>query len=227
MGAPATDSSDADALVGPAVALVRSWARTSERSLSRAERRERERFADLTGDPGSVAFTMSFADRVLRPRSDDVAARQLRRVVRGASPAFLSPLDRGLLRSGARPVATPTGDGDVAGPAPAAPDRRRPGGRSGGPDAGPTSVGDLPSEGFGVNVNLLGEYVLGEQRSAPPARRHRRPARAAGRRLRLGQGLRGRPASSTCGATRTTRPRHERLRTDPAGRRRRTRRRSS
>ena len=45
---------------------------------------------------------MAFCDRVLRPESPEVAARQLRRVVTAGPPRFLSPADRALLRWGAR-----------------------------------------------------------------------------------------------------------------------------
>ncbi|HEX4017897.1 MAG TPA: bifunctional proline dehydrogenase/L-glutamate gamma-semialdehyde dehydrogenase [Frankiaceae bacterium] len=151
-----------DALTAEAAALVTEWLHSAEASLSRRQRRERRRFQILTGDPRSLAFTMAFCDRVLRPESDAVAAAQLRAVAEGPTPPFLGAADRVLLRAGVR----------LAGAIPAVVmpatrrrlrqivgalvvDRSDP--------AFARHLRRLRGEGFAVNVNLLGEYVLGEQ----------------------------------------------------------------
>ena len=150
----------ADSLVGPAVELARQWLESA--APTRSERAQARRLHALTSDPGSVSFAMAFCDRVLRPESPRVAARQLRRLAGGPKPAFLSPADRTLLRWGARlSSALP---GTVV---PLA--RRRLRALVGDlvADAQDPALGHhlarLRAEGFGVNVNLLGEAVLGHE----------------------------------------------------------------
>ncbi len=151
-----------DGLVADAVALVSEWLRQSERSLTRRQRRDRQRFQLLTGDPRSLAFTMAFCDRVLRPESASVAAAQLRAVAAGPAPPFLGLVDRLLLRAGVRLAA--------AAPHVVMPVTRRRLRQIVGPlvvdrsdPAFARHLRRLRDQGFGVNVNLLGEYVLGEQ----------------------------------------------------------------
>jgi RHH-type proline utilization regulon transcriptional repressor/proline dehydrogenase/delta 1-pyrroline-5-carboxylate dehydrogenase len=153
----------ADSLVGPAADLARHWLESA--APSRAERVQARRLHALTSDPGSVSFAMAFCDRVLRPESPGVAARQLRRLARDARPAFLSPADRVVLRSGAR----------LSAPLPATVvrlARRRLRAMVGDlvADAEDPALGRhlarLRAQGFGVNVNLLGEAVLGHEEAA-------------------------------------------------------------
>jgi len=151
-----------DAITADAVALVHRWLEQASASRDRGERRTDEQFRQLTGDPSSVAFTMAFADRVVRPESDAVAATQLRHLVTGPLPTFLSPIDRLLLRAGAtlaRPlphVAMPLA-------------RRRLRAIVGNlvVDRNDATLGrhldHLRSDGFSVNANLLGELVLGDE----------------------------------------------------------------
>jgi RHH-type proline utilization regulon transcriptional repressor/proline dehydrogenase/delta 1-pyrroline-5-carboxylate dehydrogenase len=162
---PAGPSDDvADSLVDPAD-LVRAWLDRADRALSRAERRDSLRLHRLTSDPSSVDFTMAFADRVLRPESASVAAEQLRLLVARDLPPFLSPLDRALLRVGAacsRPLprlvmplarrrlrqivgALVVDQDDAA--------LRR-------------YLAHRKAEGYRVNANLLGEFVLGDAEAA-------------------------------------------------------------
>ena len=150
----------ADALVGPAAELARHWLESA--APTRSERARSRRLHALTSDPGSVSFAMAFCDRVLRPESPHVAALQLRRLARGPKPTFLSPADRTLLRWGAHlSSALP---GTVV---PLA--RRRLRALVGDlvADAQDPALGHhlarLRAEGFGVNVNLLGEAVLGHE----------------------------------------------------------------
>ena len=108
---------------------------------------------------------MAFCDRVLRPESPDVAARQLRRLVAAGRPRFLSPADRTLLRWGARLSSSLPGA-----VMPLA--RRRLRALVGDllADATDPALGrhlaSLRAEGFRVNVNLLGEAVLGHAEAA-------------------------------------------------------------
>ena len=161
---------------------------------------------------------MAFCDRVLRPESPGVAARQLRRLAGGPEPAFLSPTDRALLRWGARlSSALP---GTVV---PLA--RRRLRAMVGElvADAEDPALGRhlarLRAEGFGVNVNLLGEAVLGDEEAA-----RRRDALVAlmarrRRRLRLGQGLVRRRATQPVVVPRDARPHQGRAASHAARRR--------
>ncbi len=150
--------------VAPAVAIVRGWLKAAESSLDRRERRDRDRLRDLSGDPRSVAFTMAFCDRVLRPESDAVAAEQMRKLVAGPLPSFLSRIDRALLRLGARLSMFP---GLVM---PLARRRLR---QMVGPLIADCSdpalqvhLSRLAERGYRVNLNLLGEVVLGEAEAA-------------------------------------------------------------
>ncbi len=154
-----------DALVEPAVALVRTWLAAAERALTSKERRERRRFQLLTGDERSLAFTMAFCDRVLRPEDPAVAARQLVALGSGSPPAFLSGADRLLLKAGVQVAERLPG---VVMPL----TRRRLRQVVGGliVDRDDPSLArhlrGLRAAGFAVNVNLLGEDVLGEQEAA-------------------------------------------------------------
>ena len=154
-----------DRLIDPAVARVRAWLAAAERSARPGERRESARLRALAADPGAIAFARAFFDRVLRPESDRVAAETLRAVASGPLPGFLSFADRALLRAGA--ALAPALPGVVM---PLA--RRRLRGLVGGlvvdrADAPlAAALGELAAVGFSVNVNLLGELVLGEEEAA-------------------------------------------------------------
>ncbi len=94
------ESADADALADPAVDLVRTWlAAARDRTADTAETK---RLAELLDDPAGPGFAMRFVDLVIRPEDDRAAARQLRAIVTStAVPGFLGPVDRLLLRLGA------------------------------------------------------------------------------------------------------------------------------
>lgn len=150
-----------DSLVDQAVALATSLLRSTstERGSTGAAVR---RLAHLIDDPDGVAFTMQFVDRVIRPESDAAAAHQLHALVAGKHlPAFLSPVDRGLLRAGA--AVAPRLPTIVM---PLARHRLRAlvghliTGAEGGALA--HNLAANRHQGFDVNVNLLGEAVLGE-----------------------------------------------------------------
>jgi RHH-type transcriptional regulator, proline utilization regulon repressor / proline dehydrogenase / delta 1-pyrroline-5-carboxylate dehydrogenase len=162
MGGMAT--SDASLLADEAVDLVLRWLDVAGAAETRGDRRTTRRLHRLVDDPAGVAFTMQFVDRVIRPDDDAVAAHQLHELAgRGAPlPRFLSPPDRVLLRAGAElaprlprlvmPLARRRMRQivghlvvDAHG---AAMDRH---------------LGERRAEGFDLNVNLLGEAVLGER----------------------------------------------------------------
>ncbi|MGB5758708.1 MAG: hypothetical protein WBM50_17470, partial [Acidimicrobiales bacterium] len=93
----------ADEFVEPAISLVQSWLERAEALESRNDRATTKRLGDLVADDAGVDFVMAFVDRVARPDDHRVAAGQLSALVAGAPlPAFLSPVDRLLLRVGAR-----------------------------------------------------------------------------------------------------------------------------
>ncbi|MFT7474006.1 MAG: RHH-type proline utilization regulon transcriptional repressor/proline dehydrogenase [Verrucomicrobiales bacterium] len=161
--APVKQAIDADQLVQPAIDLVRSWLVRASELESRADRKTMSQLEGVVTDADGVAFVMRFVDRVIRPDDDAVAAAQLKSVVGSSTlPDFLTPIDKLLLRAGA-----------VLGPKiprivmPLARRRMR------------SIVGHLvaPAErsqlkqhlavqraaGYALNVNLLGEAVLGER----------------------------------------------------------------
>jgi len=153
---------DAARCAEDAVALVAHWLDTARSGESRSERALADRLVGLIGDPGGVAFTMRFVDRVARHRDDRAAARELSHLLaEGDLPGFLGPLDRLALTVGAR--LAPLAPGLVM---PLA--RRRMRAMVGHlvVDAEPGSrrehLAVRRDEGYDLNVNLLGEAVLGE-----------------------------------------------------------------
>ncbi|WP_407316810.1 bifunctional proline dehydrogenase/L-glutamate gamma-semialdehyde dehydrogenase [Isoptericola halotolerans] len=152
-------------LVEDAVALAHSWIAAADGAggATRADRRTRataERLGDLVADPAGLDLAVGFVDDVARPQDVRVAAKALARLGRDAGSAtFLSPVDRALFRVGAAvaPV-LPT----VVVPAARVRLRQLVGhlvadaGRGLGKHLARTR-----DEGYTLNVNLLGEAVLG------------------------------------------------------------------
>ncbi|MEX2627513.1 MAG: hypothetical protein WD225_11570, partial [Ilumatobacteraceae bacterium] len=154
---------DADQLVDPAIELAERWLGAATDHRGAAEQRLAARLAGVIADPGGVGFTMRFVDRVARHRSDRLAARQLVALVRGRDlPRFLGAVDRALLRVGALV-------GRVLPGVVMALARRRLRALVGHlvVDAEPQPLhrhlADRHRQGFDLNVNLLGEMVLGEE----------------------------------------------------------------
>lgn len=152
----------ADLLAHEAVALVERWLTEARRIETSADRALTGPVRDLIEDPAGVAFTMRFVDRVARPDDNRAAAHQLAVLVSGRRlPAFLSGIDRLLLRAGA-----------FVGrflPGVVIPLARRRMRKLVGHlvvDADPHALSQhlerRRDSGFGQNVNLLGEAVLGE-----------------------------------------------------------------
>ncbi len=163
---PPTDDAAPAATADDTIALASTWLRRADAATTPAEQKHSDRLRDLIEDPTGIGFTMAFVDRAARPDDDRVAAAQLRSVVAGYDlPEFLSPVDRLLLAAGARlsrwvpRIVMPLARrrmrsivGDLVVDATPEPlhhhiDRRR-------------------REGFGLNINLLGEAVLGEREAA-------------------------------------------------------------
>ncbi|MEM7274106.1 MAG: bifunctional proline dehydrogenase/L-glutamate gamma-semialdehyde dehydrogenase [Actinomycetota bacterium] len=168
-GDPIEVQGDLSEVADRTVALVAGWLDRARAVETRAERRTAARLQGVVVDPAGVAFAMRFVDRVIRPEHRPTGARQLAALVNsGPLPDFLSPIDRLLLRAGAR--LGPILPGIVM---PLAERRMR------------DLVGHLVVDAddrsldrhlerrrddrFGTNVNLLGEAVLGGREAA---RRH-------------------------------------------------------
>jgi RHH-type proline utilization regulon transcriptional repressor/proline dehydrogenase/delta 1-pyrroline-5-carboxylate dehydrogenase len=161
----------ADTLVEPAIDMVARWIESASELETRADRATMTRLKELISDDAGVAFVMQFVDRVARPDSHRVAASQLRSVVDGSPlPSFLSAVDRLLLRIGAKlgrivpSVVIPLAKirmrsivGHLV--APAETDRLI------------AHIGRQSERGYGLNVNLLGEAVLGEGEATSRLRR--------------------------------------------------------
>ncbi|AEG45156.1 bifunctional proline dehydrogenase/L-glutamate gamma-semialdehyde dehydrogenase [Isoptericola variabilis] len=158
----------AESLVDDAVALARTWiaAATGDdaAATTRADRRARataERLGSLVSDPAGLELAVGFVDDVARPQDVRVAAKALSRLGRDAgSASFLSPVDRALFKVGA--AVAPTLPSVVV---PAARVRLRQLVGHLVADAGAglgKHLARTRAEGYTLNVNLLGEAVLGE-----------------------------------------------------------------
>ena len=159
-----------DLLVDEAIERVGRWLDAAGVSVSRRERLAAGRLATMVSDRPGTAFAMRFVDRVIRPEDPSVSAGQLASLVAEAElPGFLSRSDRWLLRAGAwlgrsfpqvvmplarRRMRSLVGHLVVA----AEP------GRLG------AHLRARSEAGFSLNVNMLGEAVLGD---AEARRRHR------------------------------------------------------
>jgi RHH-type proline utilization regulon transcriptional repressor/proline dehydrogenase/delta 1-pyrroline-5-carboxylate dehydrogenase len=164
-------SDELAALVDEAIALARRWAAAPEGAASRGERRAADRLADLLHGRSGVEFAMHFVDRVVRPEDRGVAARELARLVRSdgtivvasTTPlGFLSPADRALLTLGG---STAPHAPSLVVPLAARRVRQLVGHLV--LDAGSRSLtqrlASARAEGVQLNLNLLGEAVLGHE----------------------------------------------------------------
>jgi RHH-type proline utilization regulon transcriptional repressor/proline dehydrogenase/delta 1-pyrroline-5-carboxylate dehydrogenase len=138
--------------------LVRDWlADAATRPADPAARR----LADVLQDEHGLEFTVGFVDRVIRPEDVRVAARALRELA-GSPPRFLPPQLRLALRLGAL--------GSLAAPGLVVPVVRKALRRMvahlliDATDAKlGKAIGKLRADGVRLNINLLGEAVLGER----------------------------------------------------------------
>ncbi len=150
-----------DDLADAAVARVRRWL-----AAPRTTRRDKsaERLASLLQDPEGLQFAIDFVDRVIRPEDPQVAGREFTRLA-GRAPKFLgmglrSAVRAGGLASSMLPAVT----------VPAAKAAMRQMVSHLVIDASDRRLGQhlarLRSKGVQLNVNLLGEAVLGRRQAA-------------------------------------------------------------
>ena len=155
-------------VVDDAVTLALAWRKRAEKEETRQERATGRQLAGLLSDADGLAMAVRFVDEVARAEDVHVAAKVLTTLRGGAG--FLGPLDRLMLGAGAR--LAPLLPWIVV---PLARKRLR------------QLVGHLlvdandpglarhlarfSSDGVVLNVNLLGEAVLGESEAASRARR--------------------------------------------------------
>ncbi|MGP9536801.1 bifunctional proline dehydrogenase/L-glutamate gamma-semialdehyde dehydrogenase [Brachybacterium sp. AOP43-C2-M15] len=140
---------------------VRSWV---DAAAARPVPGPARMLSDLLQDPKGLDFTLAFVDRVIRPEDPRAAAVELRRLAQDP-PAFLpAPLRRVIALGGATSALAPS----LVVPLAQAAMRRmvshlildarpRPLG---------TAIARLTADGTNLNINLLGEAVLGAQEAA-------------------------------------------------------------
>ncbi|MFE7508212.1 bifunctional proline dehydrogenase/L-glutamate gamma-semialdehyde dehydrogenase [Promicromonospora sp. NPDC057488] len=165
----------ADTLVEDAVALARTWigaatgadaaAGATGSKTDKAVARASAALGALVSDPAGLELAVGFVDDVARPQDVHVAAKALARLGKKAGSAtFLSASDRALFRAGA--LTAPVLPGIVV---PAARARLRQLVGHLVADAGNGLTAHLArtrAEGYTLNVNLLGEAVLGKDEAA-------------------------------------------------------------
>ncbi|GAA4790374.1 aldehyde dehydrogenase family protein [Corynebacterium canis] len=126
-----------------------------------ARNKSTEQLAAMVHDPSGVEFTMRFVDRVARPQCNDVAARELAKLTDDKLPDFIGPIDRTLVSTGAKMAKFLP---NVI--MPAARTRLRQMVSHLVLDAEGKALNKLLDEsrakGYRLNVNLLGEAVLGD-----------------------------------------------------------------
>ncbi|GMA41373.1 proline dehydrogenase [Mobilicoccus caccae] len=167
------DSTARDALapfVDDAVALAHRWAEATQREQTSAERATTGQLASLVRDEEGLDFAVRFVDRVARPEDNKAAAHELSHLTPKKAASFLEGTDRALLGLGAKL-------------APLAPSLVVPLARLRLKQMVGHLVGDAKDpvlakhlaagrdQGFRLNVNLLGEAVLGEKEAASRTRR--------------------------------------------------------
>lgn len=152
-----------DPLAARACELAASLLAASREDESRRERRRRARLARLLADPDGKRFTLTLTDQVVRFHDRRRAARRFRDLVSNdGTPSFLGPLDRLALLAGARMA--PWAPGVVL-PLLTRRLRRESEGVVLAAEERPFSqhVARRRAEGVHLNVNVLGEAVLGEE----------------------------------------------------------------
>ncbi|QTE30207.1 proline dehydrogenase family protein [Pengzhenrongella sicca] len=149
-------------LTDAAIELADRWVRLTAAGETAREKRTTGRLAALVSDPAGLELAVRFVDRVARPQDIAVAARELAGLgaFTGAAGSFLGPVDRTLLGVGTR--VAPLLPAVVV---PAARMRLRQLVGHLVADAGPglaKHIAAARADGFTLNLNLLGEAVLGE-----------------------------------------------------------------
>jgi RHH-type proline utilization regulon transcriptional repressor/proline dehydrogenase/delta 1-pyrroline-5-carboxylate dehydrogenase len=159
--AAAGDPGDAE-LTARAEALAERLLADAEAGRGRRERSQGRRIARMLEDPDGLEFILALTDEVLRIRDPRRAARHLRSLVAGIRPGFLGRVDAMLLAGGVAaadglpravmPLVRQRVRAELAGFVIAAEDRplRR-------------HIARRRAEGTRLNLNVLGEAVLGEE----------------------------------------------------------------
>jgi RHH-type proline utilization regulon transcriptional repressor/proline dehydrogenase/delta 1-pyrroline-5-carboxylate dehydrogenase len=162
VGSPIPAGND-EVLAARAERLAARLLARSDEGQGRRQRSQHARVARLLDDDEGVAFTLALTDEVLRIRDPRRAARHLRSVVAElGSPRFLGRSDRLLLRAGtAAAAALPR----VVMPLVAARLRAELAGYVIAAEPGPLGrhIARRRAEDIRLNLNVLGEAVLGEQ----------------------------------------------------------------
>ena len=159
-----------ESLVDEAVTLAEQWLAATEAEQSDAERATSQQLAGLVCDPEGLDLAVRFVDRVARPEDNRVAARELANLAGFDASGFLSFTDRILFAVGARVAPLMPG---IAVPAARARLRQLVGHLV--VDAHDPQLAQhlaaAREQGFRLNINLLGEMVLGEEEAASRAAR--------------------------------------------------------
>ncbi len=161
---PVANAADVDQAAEAAIIRAKEWLALTNDAASKKEAAATEQLAALVRDEDGIRFTMGFVDRVARPADNTVAARELSKLAnpfKTKIPAFIGGVDKGLVGIGS--IAAPMLPSMVM---PLARKRLR------------QMVGHLvldaegkaldakleqaQREGYQLNLNLLGEAVLGE-----------------------------------------------------------------
>lgn len=170
MTAPTTQTVPASDLIDDALALARSWAAASSSGANRSEQAASDRLGHLVADRAGLDLAVAFVDRVARPEDTRVAAKELADLPAADAAAFLSPADRLLFAAGQRlaPVMP-----DVVVPAARARLRQLVGHLvvDAADGALTRHLKRSRQAGYRLNINLLGEAVLGEREAASRAER--------------------------------------------------------
>ncbi|CAM4035180.1 proline dehydrogenase family protein [Janibacter anophelis] len=158
--------------VEDAIALAERWSASAEAGETKREAQTTGQLAALLSDHAGLDLAVFFVDRVARPEDNRVAAKALNRITASDSASFLGGLDRALLGLGARAARIAP---QVVVPAARARMKQMVGHLI--VDARDPRLGKhlaaAREDGFRLNINLLGEAVLGEGEAASRTERTR------------------------------------------------------
>ena len=149
-------------LTDAAIDLANRWVDVTAAGETAREKRTTGRLAALVSDPAGLELAVRFVDRVARPEDGGVAARELAGLAAytAAAGSFLGPVDRSLLEVGTRVAPRLP---RVLVPAARLRLRQLVGHLVADAGSGLTAhLAAARAEGFRLNLNLLGEAVLGE-----------------------------------------------------------------
>jgi RHH-type proline utilization regulon transcriptional repressor/proline dehydrogenase/delta 1-pyrroline-5-carboxylate dehydrogenase len=155
-----------DEIAQRAVVRAESLLAEARAQITPAEQTEAARLARMMDDPDGKAFTLEMVDRVFRSRMPALQAARLREVLRRfGAPRYLAAADRWLLKAGAFASRL------VPGPVMEAVDRQLRHDSAkvvlpGEPDPLARYLSSRRADGTRVNVNHLGEAVLGEEEAS-------------------------------------------------------------